>query len=79
MEPRTCLIPGCDREKIEVRGICLAHYRVAREKVDGGETTWEELEAMGLAFKDSNKGKGFRQVQFERAFEQAKKNNGTDK
>ena len=45
-----CLIPGCKRCLVDgSRGLCKNHRVMAGAKVRAGKTTWEELEAKGLA------------------------------
>ena len=51
-----CLIVGCEKSmKESSRGLCCSHRAVAGEKVKKGKTTWEELEAQGLARKKFTK------------------------
>jgi hypothetical protein len=50
LEDDYCLIKGCDRNMKEgSRGLCVSHRVMAGAKVKQGKTTWEELEAKGLA------------------------------
>ena len=49
METKTkCLIDGCTRAAVS-RGLCHACYSVARGTILRNETSWEELENLGLA------------------------------
>jgi hypothetical protein len=41
-----CLAEGCQRASHR-RGLCPAHYDLARRRVRRGETTWEQLEQSG--------------------------------
>jgi hypothetical protein len=43
-----CLTPGCGREA-HIRGLCNRCATGARKAIKDGKTTWEQLEAMGLA------------------------------
>lgn len=43
-----CLIAKCDKEA-RWKGLCSACYGQAKQLIDAGETTWEELAALGLA------------------------------
>ena len=43
-----CLVPGCDRES-HCRGICKNDWVAASRLVRAGETTWEELQSLGLS------------------------------
>ena len=48
-EPKAiCLTPGCGREG-KIRALCGRCCTAARKAVKDGKTTWEQLEAMGLA------------------------------
>jgi hypothetical protein len=42
------LLPDCDRES-HCRGICKNDWIAASRLVKKGETTWEELESLGVA------------------------------
>lgn len=42
-----CMTEGCDR-KAQYNGICSSCYGQAKKLIDEEETTWEELEAMGM-------------------------------
>jgi thymidine kinase len=42
-----CMVANCDRPR-EVRGICASCYRSASRKVRLNETTWDELEKLGI-------------------------------
>ena len=44
----TCMVPGCDQES-HCRGICKSDWMAANRLVKREETTWEELESMGLS------------------------------
>lgn len=43
-----CLIDGCDSYNIEARGLCHGCYQKAMAMVQRRETTWEQLEQLGL-------------------------------
>lgn len=43
-----CLIQGCGK-RTQSRGLCSSHYQVAVISVRNGETTWIELERLGMA------------------------------
>lgn len=47
---KICLTPGCG-EKRNQRGLCTRCATTARNMVKAGETTWEELESLGLALR----------------------------
>ena len=50
IETEVCLIEGCLRSMRDSgRGLCKNHRAIAGIKVKKGQTTWEELEAKGLA------------------------------
>ena len=50
IESEGCLIEGCNRSmRDSSRGLCKNHRAVAGVKVKQGKTTWEDLEAKGLA------------------------------
>lgn len=52
IESEGCLIEGCTKSmKDSSRGLCVGHRAVAGVRVKKGLTTWEELEAKGLARK----------------------------
>ena len=45
----TCLIKSCHRmAACDKRGLCLVCYGQAKKKVDNKQTTWDQLEKMGL-------------------------------
>ena len=44
-----CLCMACRDEEEHARGLGENCYRAALRKVNAGETTWEELEELGLA------------------------------
>jgi hypothetical protein len=45
-----CLTEGCrSRSAADCRGLCMKCYSAANKLVTEGQTTWEELESMGLA------------------------------
>lgn len=43
-----CLIPGCPHDAV-VRGQCRSCNRACRTKIATGETTWPQLEKLGLS------------------------------
>lgn len=50
IETEGCLIEGCKKSmKESSRGLCVSHRAMAGARVKAGKTTWEELEAKGLA------------------------------
>lgn len=62
-----CLTPNCRAlaaNQATFRGLCLQCYGQAKKMVEAGETTWEQLEEMGLAGAGSK---------FKQAFNNARK------
>lgn len=47
--PVQCIVPRCDAPDYHSRGLCNNHRTQAALLVRRGDTTWEELEALGLA------------------------------
>jgi len=45
---KSCVVPGCSREATS-RGLCGSCYLAASKLVKQGRTTWEALQARGLA------------------------------
>lgn len=45
---KLCIIEGCDREASGGRGLCSACYQSLHRSVKAGDTTWDELERLGL-------------------------------
>jgi hypothetical protein len=45
---RKCLMPKCSRKQV-ARGQCSRCYRTTAALVATGQTTWEQVEAKGLA------------------------------
>lgn len=43
-----CIIDKCGKDS-RWKGLCSACYGQAKQLIDAGETTWEELGALGLA------------------------------
>lgn len=43
-----CKIKGCPKAA-KNRGLCPCHHQSAYKKVQGGDTTWAELEKLGIA------------------------------
>lgn len=43
-----CIAEGCE-QACRVRGLCSTHYCRAKNRINKGQTTWEELEAAGLS------------------------------
>ena len=60
-----CIIPGCHRPQSSYRGLCMVCYSKARKYVELNHTTWEKLEAQGLALPATDP--------FTKAFDDAKK------
>lgn len=52
--PKSCLYPGCTSSPI-TRGLCKIHYQYAYRLVQGGKTTWEQLEKEGKVAPKSKK------------------------
>ena len=48
----TCLLCPCLRY---ARGLCQRCYKAAKQRVDAGETTWDQLEAAGRAMPPARK------------------------
>jgi len=46
MPKRNCLYPSCS-DPPSTRGLCKLHYQHAYRLVQGGETTWDQLEKDG--------------------------------
>lgn len=46
-----CKYPGCS-DDAKKRGCCLKHYQKHVRAVAAGETTWAELESLGLVKPD---------------------------
>lgn len=46
-----CIVPDCKREPNGPRGCCASCYRTARLLVVTSQTTWDELEKLGLIRK----------------------------
>jgi len=46
-----CLTPGCGKGAAAAlkRGLCMKCHSEAKKQVNAGNTTWEQLEQMGLA------------------------------
>lgn len=44
---RTCKYPGC-RHEVSKRGNCEKHYQRHKRAIERGETSWHELEELGL-------------------------------
>lgn len=65
-----CITPGCDRP-YHSRGLCDTCRTQARRAIKRGETTWEELEELGLALPHvlwwNNAGSGVRWSKLHRA------------
>jgi hypothetical protein len=49
-----CMVPGCERPA-KTRGLCDSHYQSARNSINNGKTTWEELVRLELS-KDVSSG-----------------------
>lgn len=61
----SCLIEGCSNFKSNgMKGLCSRCYREAKKRIDAGETTWDQLEGMGLCENPENP--------FSQAFNKAK-------
>lgn len=43
-----CLIEDCNKEQ-RWKGLCSACYGQAKQLIDAGETSWEQLAELGLA------------------------------
>lgn len=50
-----CITPGCGK-KAMTRGLCSACYPVARGLIRAKKTTWEDMEARGVARKAIKRG-----------------------
>jgi len=44
-----CCVPECSGDRIAGRGLCAGCYTTARYLIRSGRTSWEQLEALGLA------------------------------
>jgi hypothetical protein len=50
-----CIVPNCTKMQAPIkRGLCMMCYNKANKLVTLGTTTWEALEAMGLANPQDN-------------------------
>lgn len=50
-----CLILKCQRQSaVNMRGLCLVCYGRAKKMVESGQTSWQELEEMGLSLAASS-------------------------
>lgn len=60
-----CKTPGCTRQAYS-RGVCNPCFCMARKLVDSGNTTFDELERLGLVEAKRNSASAFR-LAFEKA------------
>ena len=72
----TCLTPTCSRPS-RTRGLCISCYVAASRLIKSGETTWSELESLGMAKAAGegdagSKGKG----QFSRLYRERRQRRG---
>ena len=45
-----CMIQGCSKDMAySSHGVCRTHYKMLLKKVRSGDTTWLELENMGIS------------------------------
>lgn len=44
-----CIVPDCKRPHDAPRGLCSSCYQSGLKLVHTGQTTWEQLEQLGLA------------------------------
>lgn len=51
-----CIINGCQRPRF-CRGLCRKCYRAAYQSVAIGQTSWEELQPLGLAHARDARGR----------------------
>lgn len=63
-----CLINRCGK-RVQSRGLCRDHYQIASITVRGQETTWEELEKLGMATGAKRIGRGKKRVAFDEQLE----------
>lgn len=68
-----CLTSECNAAvtNSDFKGLCLKCYSAAKKKVASGETTWEELEALGLVMSKD-------ETPFEAAFRRKKEERNHD-
>lgn len=64
-----CKTPGCTKEA-ETRGLCQQHYLAAWRAVQRGETSWAEMERLGLCEPSAQVG---RPSKFRQVIEQARR------
>lgn len=60
----SCLIKDC-KKRVHSRGICRDHYQIASITVRVGETTWEELERLGMVGPATRIPRGKKRVAFD--------------
>jgi hypothetical protein len=53
-EKKVCLSKGCEK-KAKTRGLCPSCYNSANHIVKSGETSWDQLEEMGLSLPSSGR------------------------
>ena len=52
--PEKCVIEGCDKNASQVtRGLCSRCYKIALEKIQSEQTSWEELTELGLCLNNN--------------------------
>lgn len=47
--PARCIVPACNRDCDAPRGLCTSCYQSGRKLIHSGQTTWEQLEQLGLS------------------------------
>lgn len=73
---RTCLVPQCGaplEAQLSARGLCRPCYMSARFQIKRGNTSWEELESLGLAKPSRRSATGHAVPLINTAIEQARK------
>lgn len=68
-----CMIEGCGN-RAAIRGLCRSCHNRATALVKDGETTWEELEKMGLIAPSQRKRTSAFSAMFEKTKHQQQKN-----
>ena len=63
MKNSLCLIKNC-KEVVTSRGLCNKCYNIASGHVLDGDTSWEELEKMGLARKTIRRSTAFNEAYY---------------
>jgi len=49
LQAPNCINPQCGRAKVYARGLCRTCYQQANFLIHSGESSWKEMEQLGLA------------------------------